>query len=287
MRWGPCWSAPIPTHTQHPDTAFPLCGGQGFATEVHATPARSRGTRCPAGEAGVQEDHRSGRPARSPGTHCPGCDWGRGGRLPPSWCQAWCHVFPAGKGSAPAIPTPGPPLAPCRLGFWGLGHKLAKSPRGLALKEKSQERLWDQPGITLPSGNAPSLQQPEKAAPTLGPQLWAPVGGASSRLAGQQGVLPGAWAPLDEERALLSPDHPTFQSPPEPLPPTNASPRLPPHLPAPGAKSKVAQGRRGGAAPGEALPQGWRWRFRAAGVCAFLSSWAAPLSPWPGRHLSP
>ena len=176
-------------------------------------------------------------------------------------------------------------MSTCRLGFWGLGHKLP--PRGHLAALHSRKNLrkgsgtsqaslfpaakplrWNAPGL------APSLQQPEKAAPTLGPQLWAPVGGASSHLAGQQGALPGAWGPLDEERALLSPDHPTFQSPPEPLPPTNASPPLPPLLPALGAKIKAAQGRRGGAALERPFPRAGGGSVGGPGS-AFLSSWAA------------
>lgn len=139
-----------------------------------------------------------------------------GGALPPAQPQAWSPALPTGKGSAPATPAPGPPLATCCLGFLRRGGTCPPgSPRGLELEGKPRRGSGTSQASLFPAAEplgwnaptAPSWQRPGKAALTLGPQPWALVVGGPSPCRAAKGTL-------GEKRALLGSDHPTFPRPP-------------------------------------------------------------------------
>ena len=137
-------------------------------------------------------------------------------RCPRPRPQAWSQALPTGKGSAPATPTPGPPLATCCLGFSRQGATLP--PRVTSwpcARGKAQEGLWDQPGLPLPSGRASGVERARGPQPA---EAWegSPDAGPIAPGAGGRGPHPcrAATRTLGEERALLGSDHPTFPRPP-------------------------------------------------------------------------
>lgn len=237
---------PSPTHGARTQS-LPF-GGEGFTSEAQpAAQLEKAAARKTAAVAG---------PVPAPRLRWQQVSRVWGAPCPPPRPQAWSQALPTGKGSAPATPTPGPPLATCCLGFSRQGSTLP--PRVTSwpcARGKAQEGLWDQPGLPLPRGRASGVERargPQPAAAWEG----SPDAGPIAPGAGGRGPHPrrAATRALGEERALLGSNHPTFPRPPRPRgaapwglrlhsrtphPPTNASPPgpLPPLL------HKAAQGR--------------------------------------------